>query len=453
MFDNYTEFEIEIQARQGDAYPLAARSRAGEQRGMLQLPAADLSFQELLARLARLDTDESMLLELGTELFNALFADEIGKLYAASRSMLNADQGMIVRLRIAPGAEDAATLPWEFMADPTSGPISMMDAPVARYLPQPTPIPQFETNLPIKVLVTAAQTPPVADIANELEAVKSALESLGSDVQIHVEPHLQAANLRGYLREGFHVWHFVGHGGFDRTGKTAQLLLEDANGEADPLSAMELNIMLNRSGLRLVVLNACNSGKLAIDPFRSIAPALIRAQIPAVVAQQLNVAAESTRAFVGDFYRALAAGFPIDACVSEGRKAVMNNDGLGQPGWGIPVLYTRMASGKLFDLTGSTPAIAATPAPAPVASAQPTPAAKAKNTAPAPAAPAQPAADPQAEQIAALAAELALKRRALRMVQLRTSLYGIADVHHTRAAEQLEKEIAKLAAAFNTLLK
>jgi hypothetical protein len=57
--------------------------------------------------------------------------------------MLSADQGMIVRLRMAPGAEDAATLPWEFMADPTSGPISMMDAPVARYLRQPTPIPHF----------------------------------------------------------------------------------------------------------------------------------------------------------------------------------------------------------------------------------------------------------------------------------------------------------------------
>ena len=126
--------------------------------------------------------------------------------------------------------------------------------------------------------------------------------------------------------------------------------------------------MLNRSGIRLVVLNACDSGKLAIEPFRSIAPALIRAQIPAVVAQQFKVPEEATRAFVTDFYRSLARGLPIDDCITEGRKAIMNSCGLGQADWGIPVLYTRMASGRLFDPPEVTPAAepmpAATAAPA-----------------------------------------------------------------------------------------
>ena len=51
-----------------------------------------------------------------------------------------------------------------------------------------------------------------------------------------------------------------------------------------------------------------------------------------------------------EFYRALAQGFPIDACVTEGRKAVMNATGLGSADWGIPVVYTRAHDGRLFEL-------------------------------------------------------------------------------------------------------
>ena len=36
------------------------------------------------------------------------------------------------------------------------------------------------------------------------------------------------------------------------------------------------------------------------------------------------------------------------ACVSEGPKAVMNVTGLRNPDWGIPVIYTRAADGRLF---------------------------------------------------------------------------------------------------------
>ena len=102
--------------------------------------------------------------------------------------------------------------------------------------------------------------------------------------------------------------------------------------------------------MRLIVLDACKGAKLATDPFRSTAPALIRAQIPAVVAMQFTVPEEATRAFATEFYRALAQGFPIDACVTEGRKAVMNATGLGRADWGIPVVYTRAHDGRLFEL-------------------------------------------------------------------------------------------------------
>src|SRR5262249_20314036 len=198
----------------------------------------------------------------------------------------------------------------------------------------------------------AATPPPQTNVERELREVAAALSELGEHVQITIEPHLTPPKLQQLLRGGFHIWHFVGHGGFARDGATGQLLFEDASGDTEPVSALQLGILLNRSGVRLIVLDACNGAKLSTDPFRNTAPALIRAQIPAVVAMQFTVPEEATRAFATEFYRALAQGFQIDACVTEGRKAVMNATGLGRADWGIPVVYTRAQDGKLFELAG-----------------------------------------------------------------------------------------------------
>jgi hypothetical protein len=102
---------------------------------------------------------------------------------------------------------------------------------------------------------------------------------------------------------------------------------------------------------------------LAVDPFRSVAPALLRAQIPGVIAMQLQVNQDSARAFSSEFYRALADGYPLDACVTEGRKAIIGVAGLGNPDWGIPVVYTRAEDGgRLFDKP-ATPASVFTSSP------------------------------------------------------------------------------------------
>jgi hypothetical protein len=129
------------------------------------------------------------------------------------------------------------------------------------------------------------------------------------------------------------------------------LLFEDETDGVEQVSARQLRVLLNRSGLRLVVLDACESTQLTIKPFHTIAPLLVRAQIPAVVAMQLSVPHAVTRVFAREFYTALAEGLPIDACVTEGRRAVLGLVGLRHPDWGIPVVYTRVLDGQLFTVT------------------------------------------------------------------------------------------------------
>jgi hypothetical protein len=374
---SYRDFEIQISSIGDQRYAIFVSGPGGDARGTIALPTGDPAYQALASRLAEFDTDEAALFDLGQLLFLTLFHGPIKDVYTRSQSAIGADEGMRLRLNIDLEREvEVAALPWEFLCDPDQGPLAMLDAPIVRYLPQQSVIPALATPLPLKVLLTGAQTPPPAAIERELNEVQAALAGLGPNVQITVEPHLTSAKLRALLRQGFHVWHFIGHGGLSRDGVTSVLRFEDATGDIAEVSGRELGILLQRSGLRLVVLNACNSGTLTIDPFRTLAPALVRAQIPAVVAMQFSVPQEAARAFSSEFYRTLVEGFPIDMCVTEGRKAVMDVAGLRRPDWGIPVVYTRAPDGQLFEPPAAPPPVPAAPPPqlqpvmTPVASAE-----------------------------------------------------------------------------------
>lgn len=363
MFTTYHDFEIAIEPGKSNRFPFSVSGPGGDARGILRLPTNNATYQGLARRLEALDTDETMLVQIGQILFDMLFQGQVKEMYRASQGMLQPDEGLRIRLSLGAAQGEVAALPWELLTDPDQGPLALLDAPIVRYLQQPARLPTLATQLPLKVLVTGAQTPPVTDVQRELQLVKTALEGLGQHVNIEVVEHLTPSGLQQHLRAGFHVWHFVGHGGSTEDGKTAQLYFEDANGDAQPVSALQLKSLLYRSTVRLIVLDACNSAHIATDPFHSLAPALIQAQIPAVIAMQFTVPEDTTKAFASEFYKALAEGFPIDACVTEGRKAVMNETGLNNPDWGIPVVYTRAPDGKLFDLPAA-PALQADSSPA-----------------------------------------------------------------------------------------
>jgi hypothetical protein len=106
--------------------------------------------------------------------------------------------------------------------------------------------------------------------------------------------------------------------------------------------------MLNNSSVRLVILNACKIGIFVTRLLRGMAPALMNAKIPAVVAMQSSVQDDAGLAFVEEFYRSLVGGTAIDDCVAKGRKAVIAC-GLNNLDWGLAALYMRLPNGVLFD--------------------------------------------------------------------------------------------------------
>ncbi len=364
MFQEYALFDILIRSAGPDQLETLVEGVGGDAEEPFVSPAGDPTFQRMIERLRELDTDASMLTEIGKRLFRALFTGRVRDSYIQARTRLKPNQGLRLRFKIAPTLTAAAGLPWEFLCDPDSGrPLGLLNMAIVRYLPQYDPPPVLEAALPLKVLLTAASTEPKFDVTQEFGEVRAALAELEArgQVQIAAEEHLTRSKLQRLLRQNFQIWHHIGHGRLSDDGSSSMLVLEDRKGEPDEISALELGIFLEGSGMQLIILDACNSAELTTDPYRSIAPALVQAQVGAVVAMQFKAPQEATQPFASEFYRALTEGFPIDACVTEGRKAVMLTSGLRNPDWGIPALYTRAPEGRLF-APSAAPAQPAQPA-------------------------------------------------------------------------------------------
>jgi CHAT domain-containing protein len=138
------------------------------------------------------------------------------------------------------------------------------------------------------------------------------------------------------------VVHYIGHGSFDEETGEGCLFLEDGRGRPKAVDAEAFRQILGRRGTDLVFLNACESGRGGrVDFNRGVAPALVAAGMPAVVANQYSVLDDAATAFAREFYAALARGRPLGEASREARVAVGHTTGAEALDWAVPVLFAR----------------------------------------------------------------------------------------------------------------
>ena len=112
--------------------------------------------------------------------------------------------------------------------------------------------------------------------------------------QIQIE-RMQTATLaelqRRLRQQEYHIFHFIGHGGFDKQKNDGVIVLEDELHMGKPASATFLGTLLyDAKTIRLVVLNACEGGRTShVDPFAGAAQGLLRQGVPAAVAMQFEI--------------------------------------------------------------------------------------------------------------------------------------------------------------------
>ena len=286
----------------------------------------------------------------GGELFRAVFQGELLKAFQGCLAKARGGPGLRIRLRLN-DVPHLAGLPWEYLYDAEGQGFLALSVrtPVVRYLELSEGIGTLLVEPPLRVLAVISTPRGYRELA---EADEEPLRR-GGLIEVERLARPTSAALEERLRTGqpVHVLHFVGHGGFSELRGEGVLVFEDEEGNGDPVGGPSLAYLLqDHPSLRLAVLNACNGARSSDeDTFTGAAQALVQHGVPAVIAMQSEVMDETACSFAEKFYRGLAAGLPVDACMGEVRRALAAER---NPEWGTPALYLRATDGHLFNLGG-----------------------------------------------------------------------------------------------------
>jgi hypothetical protein len=352
---NYLDFCVHVQprpSRSEKSYPLAVDAWSGVGSGHLQLDAQGKDVVAIVKRLQDNRIQREDLVKLGTALWQAVFASpEVERRYAACQAEAGTTKG--IRLKLDIEAPELMQLPWEYLYDPGAQTFPALSprTPVTRYTnPRQHEPPPLSFEPPLRILLVSAQPgdQPRLDVDDERNQIVQAMDVLQTTgrVQIEALQHATVRSLQSMLRRNFHVLHYVGHGAYDERSGNSMLVMEDEDGDTHAVSAAQLQYLLRDTTVRLTVLNACMTARGAAG--RSIAGELMRAGLAATLAMQFAISESSATIFAGEFYRTLADGWPVDAAVAEGRKAVMFATDLHAMDWGVPALFMRTHDGVLF---------------------------------------------------------------------------------------------------------
>jgi streptogramin lyase len=364
---DYDNLKLRIEPGDGDSYRVVAFGPSGNTAsGSFARPISQMELDNFILRVGlprrQVRKYRSSQMEeakqLGTQLFESLLADDVGDLYHGARSVADSqNRGLRVTLYLT-GVPELMEIPWEFLYDPGDAFFlsQSMYTPLVRSLDLRSASPPRKLTLPMKVLgmASAPQGFPGLDVGDERAKLARALEPLTSRGAVELE-WLDSATLSELDRrvadsDELHVIHYIGHGAYDDRTQGGILALEDSTGGVHEVTGEEIGTLLrDERSLRLVVLNSCEGARTShVDPFSGVASSLLRCGLPAVVGMQAEITDEAAITFSERLYTALAQGFPIDAALTQARKAIFAAG--SDVEFGTPVLFLRGDTAQLFDV-------------------------------------------------------------------------------------------------------
>ena len=309
------------------------------------------SYSKVVTR--RTVSPEVTALRFGNRLADVLLDGEVRVFFEECRRRAR-ESGGHVRVLLETDGQTVSQIPWEFAVDPRARDDYLaLRLSLARHLRVSAPVPPLSVKPPLRVLGVHSHPHDLPTLAFEEEQQSvAALESVSSDlVQVTWLEGDRWSDLSDALGEGgWHVLHFVGHGGFNEETDSGYLELSDDSGAALSVAAARIGAAAANSGdIRLVVLNACESATTgAAGAFSSTAAKLMREGIPAVVAMQYEITDPAALAFAAGFYEAMARGNPVDRAVTKAREIVRVTQNSLE--WATPVLFLASDETRLFEV-------------------------------------------------------------------------------------------------------
>lgn len=291
---------------------------------------------------------------LGGTLYEAVFRGGVRDAFRDSKAGRAPGQGLSLRLRM-PGLADLPLLPWELLYDVETDAF-LVDDPrlsVARAPEEWEKGRSPRLNLPVRILVVDA-TPsgcPELDVEREYELIRQAIGWRWWRLRSSRVHRATFTTLQDKLtsEQRVDVLHFIGHGERAPGSEGPSLLFEGQEGRPDIVDGARLKLLLGTSGgkLRLVVLNACETGSIAPgDVLAGLASRIVSSGIPAAVAMREPISDRAAAIFAGRFYRTLAGTGSVEAAMTDARIELKLRLG-GSLEWAIPGLFLR--SGRLFE--------------------------------------------------------------------------------------------------------
>lgn len=363
---SYRPFVVRIAGRigqpEGDSYPLTAEFQGLQAHAAI--PAAVL--RQCLAELSAIPPHATPQARnhLGNRLFAALFVGEVLELYETANRWLAPGE----RLRIVldqPLPDGLAALPWELIFDAQGEPKSLRNAPntpVVRHAPSgawPHAPPQSGA---LRVLTLVALPPDVAGSAvppaslrqglglrDTLRLLVSQLDAAalqeagrrltqGRRYRVTVLDAPTADAIRDELTTAahedapYHIVHFFGQASQD-----GSLLLPTSGGGRQAVTPAEFADLVLTDSLMVLAATLCQTEPVG-ETIRAVAEEATRRGAPAAIGMQAAAFDRATVDFSREFYRALAAGEPIELALAYGRRLVRRLHGdreLSNP----PALY------------------------------------------------------------------------------------------------------------------
>ncbi|MGB0383452.1 MAG: CHAT domain-containing protein [Ardenticatenaceae bacterium] len=314
---------------------------------------------------------------VGRELYQTLFPKEVGAAFKMAFNQARTQrQAVALQLRFDDNAVQLARYPWELLHDGQRQLLSGGAVELTRYMAYPEAALPLPVAAPWRLLYIAARPGDLQSLPAEKErlAVWNSLQSLSDNGQLtldRLDPPTYDALLEQMDVPNYHLIHFDGHGVFARRCPTCDtmhypdvttcqscalplddvppqgyLAFENSAADADYVSTEEMENLLLGSQVRLVLLSACQSAVVQGESlFGGLAPGLIRAGVPAIVAMQFSVPVKAAIEFAKGFYGALARGESLPRAVALGRRRLFRSKTSF-----IPTLYLRSTDdeGRLF---------------------------------------------------------------------------------------------------------
>lgn len=362
----YENFDLLVEQREDGSYRASVTSSPSRERAStdFRIPFDETRLENFLLKLdpgrARTrrgshDPRTEAGRELGSALYGSVFSGDVAVAWARSRDAVQAE-GKGLRLRLLlDRAPQIAGLPWELLYDRRSNTFLAQSerTPVVRLLDVPQVQRPLRVDGPLHVLAVISSPTDLdeLDVEAEWEHVQEALADRVASGTVVLDrlpaPTLSALG-QWLRRHTVHVLHFVGHGDFDERREDGVLFFCDEYGRGAPVTASVLGpYIFDHDPLRLIVLNACRSSSVRTDdPFAGMAQGLVQQNAGAVIAMQFPITDRAAITFTGEFYGAVADGYPVDQAATYARKALSADFGSE---WATPTVFIQSADGVVFD--------------------------------------------------------------------------------------------------------